>query len=60
VAFGIDSGARGGFAPGGSALVHVRSPVRAKSAPTDANTGGGQQLLRWRVKEEDAPRLVET
>lgn len=51
VTFGIDGVARGGFAPSGSALVHVGSPLRAKSAPTDANTGGGGELLRWNEKE---------
>jgi hypothetical protein len=43
-------GLLGGFAPGGSALVHVGSPLGAKSAPTDANTGEGQELLTKAVK----------
>ena len=50
VAFGIDGGARGGFAPGGSALVHVRSPLGANSAPIEASTRGGQELLTKPVK----------
>jgi hypothetical protein len=50
VAFGIDGGARGGFAPGSSALVHVRSPWGAKSAPIEASMSGGQELLTKPVK----------
>jgi hypothetical protein len=41
VAGDIDGRARGGFAPGGRALVHVGSPWGANMAPTHANTGWG-------------------
>jgi hypothetical protein len=51
VTLGIDGGARGGLAPGSSALVQVGSPLGAKSAPTDANTGGGGEILKWSGKE---------